>query len=303
MSKNFKLRKYSGLIIIIAIIVVLVVSFTFLGIFLYQRYTPNVRFNKAEKNWAHAQEKEAVDEIEIFLWLGQEDNALKLGATLDGTRTYKGNRCDFVYDVYLKYSGMNVLTLQLNIVSDGDDIVLEVEKKDGMVDFNSIKTNIEQEYLQGLELGNNKLAMYNTENISIDKNGEFFIEGDNSIALLLNSVSMIVKQFVDLDITDIINDKISVGKVRGDLNYKNAFKIKEINSIQNVVFSMPWEEADEIVGSMENIPEKIKEVYFNRKIKIENIPVLGSMTIDFLNYMPDRIIADFRLEIKTTYDY
>lgn len=307
MFDKFRINKKTSLLIIVVVVaIILVVSFTFLGVFLYQRYTPNVRYVKAEKSWTKASNKKAYDQITIDLALGSEDNALEAKLILDGSRTYKGSVYEFSYDASVQVLGLNVIVLKLDLTGDGENNSIFIEKKDGLksINFDTINVDIEQEDIEDFEMGKNSLSFYNTKEMKVNKQQEFFIEGDDSVALLINSASLIIKQLINIDIKDILSGGGSnIGKVRGELGYEGAFKLTDISSVQNLTFFMPWQEADALIDSIEEIPENIREIYQKRKITIENIPIIKTITIDFLNYMPDGILANIRIEVKTTYEY
>lgn len=305
-KKSLQLNKKTRFIIILtAIIAILAIAFTFLGIFIHQRYTPNVRYAKAQQNWAEMQNKKAYDELEVEIVLGREDNTLTAVLEFAGTRIYEKNNYEFDYTVNIRYKemGIVILTLNLNFEGDGNSNVITISKAEGLLDFDTITQEIEQKDIKDLEIGSSNLSVYDTSNIRIDKKGNFSIEGDTSVAMLLNSANMIISQFIDIDLNSILENNSNMGRVRGNVNYDKAFKLDKMSSSQNISFFMTWEEGDELVDSIEEIPDNIREIYYDREITINDLPIIGNFKIDFMNYMPDGISINIGVKINTQYEY
>jgi hypothetical protein len=64
---------------------------------------------------------------------------------------------------------------------------------------------------------------------------------------------------------------------------------------------MPWEDGDELINSIEDIPENIKQIYFDRKLVIPNVPIVGNYIFNFQNMMPDGILVNIRIVSETRY--
>lgn len=307
MERKVFSKKTRNIIIVIIIIAVLATSFTFLGIFLRQRNNPIIRFAKAEQNWIEASAKKAYDDLAVEITLGKGDNTITALLTFAGKRSYNGDNYVFEYDASVIYKDLSMTLLNLNLKLEGDNngSSLIISKTQGLIDFETVNLTINQEEIANFEFGNNTLSIYDTSNISIDKQGSFSINGDQSVALLLSSASMIMGQLLnmDIDINALLAERSNIGRVRGNLVYDKAFRLGSMSNTQNISFFMKWEDADQFVESVENIPENIKEIYDERKITIENIPLLGSYTLDFMNYMPDGITANIRIINTTRYEY
>lgn len=294
-------KKKKFIIIAIAVTLIVAVLFTFLGIFIYQRYTPEIRFAKAEQNWLKAAEKKAYDDLAIEVALGQEDNKISILIQLIGTRTYNKDNVHFEYDADIMYEGMKALSLKVIFKRDSVKNSLRITKSEGLMDFDTIETSLEQNALKDIELGVNSVSIYNTANIIVDDEGKFSINGDDSVSLLMNSASMIINQLTAIDLKAFLENRTNFSRVSGNLSYSKSFEINKMDNAQDISFFISWEDADEIFYSIENLPDRIKEIYQNRKIKIDNVPFLGSYTINFMNYMPDGIQANIRIINNTRY--
>lgn len=294
------------IVIISVIIITLVTGLTFTGIFLYQRYTPDVRFAKAEQNWSEAEKKKAYDDIAFEIILGRDDNTLTALFDISGTRTYNKEKTLFEYDIDIMYKelSISVLKLKLNIEIINDIYSIEITKKEGLLDFDTINTEFGENDVDNIAFEMDNVLLYSTQNINISKNGEFSIGGRESVSFLMESVNLIVNNYIDLDIFSAVKDWANLGRVRGNVTYDKAFKFKNIANNHNISLFIPWEDADEIFYNIENVPQNIIDIYEDeeKKVVIEDIPIIGKYTFRFNEILPDGILANIRIVGDTSYE-
>lgn len=305
-SKNLKQifgNKTFVIIVWAVVAAALITALTFLGIFLYQRYTPSVRFAKAQDNWVKAKNKSAQDDIVLEIQLGkdEDDRAEKVLLEIYGDRIYRGNNFTFDYDIDIIYKGLNILRLDLSFIGDGNTNELIIAKNKGFVDFETISMQISNDELRDIELGRSKISLYDTDNITIDKEGAFSIRGNDSISFLLQRASIVLKRYADWDINGLLEQYANISRVSGVITYDGAFRLNSFSNNQNISVFMPWEDGDELINSIEDIPENIKQIYFDRKLVIPNVPIVGNYIFNFQNMMPDGILVNIRIVSETRY--
>jgi hypothetical protein len=305
LSKMTKEKKTIFLLIISVLMVGAIIGMFFLGIFLYRRYTPNVRFAYAEQTWEKADRKKAYDDIAVDFHLGHAENTLDLLLTIEGNRVYNGNDISADYQINLLgvYEGLTptILSLDADIDIKDDLASIKVTKKEGLMDVNDMFIELSNEQYQDIDLNLNSIMLYDTQRLSIAESGNFYIEGRKAFDNIISALSMIMKDYIDIDIWNFLDNKTNFSRVKGDVYYQGAFFVEKIKSSQNISFYMPWQELDQIVEEVsDSIPPNILEIYQNKKIEIE-VPVLGNITIDLKNYMPEGMLANIRIITETRY--
>ncbi|MFW5779831.1 MAG: hypothetical protein ACOCWI_00055 [Bacillota bacterium] len=282
-----------------------VVAMVFLGIFLYRRYTPNVRFAYAQQTWDEAIRKTAYDDIAIDLSLGQDENTLDTLLTIEGERIYEGENISANYQINFisVYEGMSIdiLSLEAEIETSQEENTFRVTQKEGLMDFNGFETSFSEKQVEDIDLSLDRIILYNTDKLSIDKSGSYYIEGRSAINDVVDALSLALTDYIEIDLWDLLDTKTNFSRVRGDVYYEGAFFANKIKSSQNISFYMPWQELDVIVEDMsEDIPQAILEIYENKEIEVD-VPIVGKQSIDLLDYMPDGLLANVRIITETRY--
>ncbi len=298
-----RLSKRTSLIIILCVaLAALITGSTFLGIFLYQRFDPETRFVKAEANWQQTTTKKAHDDIAIEVTLGKLDNTLTVVAQATGTRTYRNGKFDFDYDIDVMYTGLNVLKLNFLLDSADGKTTIEIRKKDGFIDFETYTATLTAEDLNGVDISMNRVSLYDTKNISIDKEYNYSIEGRQAFDYMLDTLGLVIGKVIDVDLSDAMQNRAYFSRVRGEVTFDKSFGISAITSTQSISAYISWEEADEIIAGIEGIPPKLLEIYQTRKIVVENVPLVGTYTIDLGEILADGILANIRVVGDTRFE-
>lgn len=301
-----KLNKRTSLIIILSVgIAALITASTFLGIFLYRRFDPETRFFKAEANWQEATVKKAYDDIAVEITLGKLDDTLTAIAQATGTRTYRGNEFDFDYDIDVMYADMNnmsVLKLKFLQNSAGGNTTIDIRKTAGLIDFEPYTAALTEADLKGADISMNRVSLYDTKNISIDREYNYSIEGKQAFDYMLNTVGLVLGEVIDINLSDAMQNRANFSRVRGEITFDKSFGISAITSTQSISAYISWEEADEIIAGIEDIPPKLLEIYQTKKIIVENVPILGTYTLDLSEVLADGILANIRVVGDTRFE-
>jgi hypothetical protein len=300
-----KVSKKTRLIIILSIFVAaIIIGSTFLGIFLYRRFDPETRYFIAEANWQQAQTKKAHDDIALELTLGKLQNTETVVAQATGTRTYNSGGFSFDYDIDLIYARLNTSVLKLKFLLDSKDgnTTIEIRKTSGLVDFDGYSETLTAEDLKGMDISMNRVSLYDTKNISIDKEYKYSIEGRRAFDYMLDTLGVIVGKVIDVDLSDALQNRAYFSRVRGEVVFDKSFRISAITSTQSISAYISWEEADNIIDGIENIPPKLLEVYQTRKIVVENVPIIGTYTLDLSETLADGILINIRVVGDTRFE-
>ncbi|MDD4316611.1 MAG: hypothetical protein PHC84_05585 [Clostridia bacterium] len=282
----------------------LLTASTFLGIFLYRRFDPETRYLRAEADWSEAEEKKAYDDIAIEIVLGKMDNTLTAVAQATGIRTYDGDEFSFDYDIDLVYKEMNISVLKLKFLlnSEGGNTTVKITKVSGFIDFEGFQKTLTQEDLKGVDISMNRTSLYDTKDISIDREYNYSIEGRQAFDYMLDTLSAVIGEVINIDLSDALENRANFSRVRGQVTFGKAFRIAKITSTQSISAYISWEEADEIIAGIDDIPPKLLEIYQTKKIVVENVPIIGTYTLDLAEILEDAILANIRVIGDTRFE-
>lgn len=262
-------------IVLILVIIGLLIGSAFWGIFLFQRYSPQTRYAKAEVKWLNASQKQAHDDFAIEIVLGNDNNNITVVFEINGTRNYNCDNYNFDYIIKviakdlpnIPISMVPVLILHLQLASDGNENHLTLSKESGMIDFQTIESSFTKQEVGSLDIFSQNLSLYDDENILIDKNGKYSINGDDSLDFLIESMNLIISNYVDIDLTQM---EFNTSRIRGDIKYKTGFTISSMTSRYSVSFFPPWEHIIDEISEMD-LPSNIMGMIKNKKIFVEDL--------------------------------
>ena len=217
-------------------------GFDFLGDISVSKIHPKRAFCQSPRQLGKSQNKSAQDDIVLEIQLGkdEDDRAEKVLLEIYGDRIYRGNNFTFDYDIDIIYKGLNILRLDLSFIGDGNTNELIIAKNEGFVDFETISMQISNDELRDIELGRSKISLYDTDNITIDKEGAFSIRGNDSISFLLQRASIVLKRYADWDINGLLEQYANISRVSGVITYDGAFRLNSFSNNQNISVFMPW---------------------------------------------------------------
>lgn len=298
-----KNKKIIRIISIVLIAVIIISASTFLGVFFYRRNNPNIRYAMADKRWEEADIKKANDEISLDLKLGNDDDAINIHLSLIGERNYDKEKLACNYEMTLTYLSLDVLIADISINYDGNIYSFNLSKKEGLIDVDNINYEISRGDVENYLFFNlDKNIIYSDDDIFINKEGSFYIDGKNSFDYLINGLISILNEKTGNDFTERINEYTNFGNPRGIVTYDKKLNFVSINSLQDISIFVPWNEIDSINDNIA-FPDNIKEIISQRKFVIEDVPFLGDYTIDFDQLCPRGLDLSIKISMNTQYYY